>query len=259
MTPLDQAHAQMMRAEEDTGLRLRYFEQLVRSPLFLLLERLPRGAAIAPRLREIDGIAYVLAFDDEARLAAFAGAAASHVALEGRALAAMLKGRSLGLAVNLESGVSDYLLPPDAVAWLNRVLDAELPEREARPQGFHPPEPPEPALLASLAQGLKGAPGAAAQAWLVGASYADGGRGNLLALVDAQKAAEAQLRRIVADAVAFRERPCALDVAFVPAGGAAARALAQVGLEIPIPATAAPKPLVPPPPGSDPEKPPKLR
>ena len=48
-TPLDQAHAAMEAAPEDDAARLRFFERLADSELFILLDKEPEGDRIAGR------------------------------------------------------------------------------------------------------------------------------------------------------------------------------------------------------------------
>jgi len=136
LTPLDQAHAAMMAAPDDDAARLRFYERIADVELFLLLEAEPIEDQIHPVLLD-DG--YVIVFDRSARLAAYVGDAAPYVALSGRAIAGMLEGQSLGMAVNIGVAPSEILLPDTAMAWLRETLAHEAGEVEARIAQFLPP------------------------------------------------------------------------------------------------------------------------
>jgi hypothetical protein len=55
MTDLDSAHAAMDAAPEDDAARLRFYERLADSELFMLLEGEPVADQIEPSLFEIEG------------------------------------------------------------------------------------------------------------------------------------------------------------------------------------------------------------
>ncbi|MAM26106.1 MAG: hypothetical protein CML55_12165, partial [Rhodobacteraceae bacterium] len=59
-TPLDTAHAAMQADADDDLARLRFYERVADSELFLLLKDEPEGDAVEPVLHED---AYVLVFD----------------------------------------------------------------------------------------------------------------------------------------------------------------------------------------------------
>ncbi|MDH3264377.1 MAG: SseB family protein [Paracoccaceae bacterium] len=257
-TPLDRAHAAMQAAPEDERARLRYFERVADGELFVLLAAEPGEQGLDFETFPVGGGRYVLAFDREERLAAFAGRPAPYAALSGRALANMLAGQGLGLGLNL-GALSETLLAAEALGWLAATLGHEGPEEtEARPEEFRAPVGlPEP-LIEALSVKLALAAGLARAAWLCGVSYEGGRRGHLLAFVDAEPGAEAALARAVSEALVFSGIEAgALDVAFLDAADPAAARLATVGLGFEIPKPAAPEP--PAAPGSDPARPPRLR
>ena len=73
MTPLDIAHLHAGETGDDSD-RLAFFNRLAEAELHLLLETAAEEAVV-PRLFEIDGSRYALAFDLTERLEAFAGGA----------------------------------------------------------------------------------------------------------------------------------------------------------------------------------------
>lgn len=257
-TPLDKVHAAMQVQETDTA-RLRFYETLATAELFLLLETAAEDDNIVPQAFEVEGQAYVLAFDTERRLASFAGQAADYVALSGRALAEMLADQNLGLGLNLDVAPSAMLLPPDAMTWLAETV-AEPPEEvEAQVREVHPPTGlPEP-FLEALDARLASCAGLAEQACLVSVTYETGGRGHLLAFIGAVPGAEEALARSVSEVLRFSGLEAALlDVGFFRSDDPMVARLSLVGLRFDIPKmdlSPGPRPA----PGMDPDAPPKLR
>jgi type III secretion system (T3SS) SseB-like protein len=259
MTPLDAAHAHMTAAPENAVCRLRYYEQLAQSVLFLLLADEPAGGAVSPVIHSENGQDYVLVFDLEERLVAFTGVTSAHAALEGREVMSMLEGRDIGLAVNLNSGNSGYLLPPDVLDWLRDALSNRGVAENAAAQEILPPLEPDPELIAALHQRFARLAGKAEAAFLTGVRYRDGRRGNLLAFVGASQTDEPELQRIVAEVVSFRSQTEALDVTFLTLDDPALVAIRKAGLQIQVPVPTPRQTLAPVAPGMDPDKPPKLK
>ena len=73
MTDLDLAHAAMDGAPEDDATRLRFYERLADTELFLLLGSEADGDQINPEIFEIENQKFTLVFDREERLAQFVG------------------------------------------------------------------------------------------------------------------------------------------------------------------------------------------
>ena len=256
-TPLDAAHAAVSADPDNEALRLRFFERLADGEMVLLLEREAVGERLEPRVFDLEDGPVVLVFDREERLAAFTGGIAPYAALPGRVIAGLLKGQGIGLGVNLGVAPSSMLLPPEAMDWLAETLDGGPDETEATPETFHAPRVPE-ILITGLDAKLARAGGLAAAAVLAGVVYRDGRRGHLLAFLDAVPGAEGALARAMREALVFSGIEAGeLDVVFLAATDAAARAMAGVGLRFDLPAAEAPAP--PGAPGLDPARPPKLR
>lgn len=256
-THLDRAHAAMDAGDE--AARLRFYETLAASELFLLLETEAQDDQVVPQAFAVDGRNFVLAFDTEDRLAGFAGREAAYVGLSGRALAEMLAEADLGLGLNLEQGPSAMLLPPEAMSWLNDTL-ADAPEEvETKVTEFQPPKGLPETLLHALDARLATAGGMADLAYLVGVIYENGARGHLLGIIDAVPGAEPALARAVSDVLRFSGLEAAmLDVGFFPASDPASARMALVGLRFDLPK---PDQITTPGanPGLDPARPPKLR
>ena len=262
-TPLDRALAAMGPGDNDVAARLAFYERLCDAELFVLLEKEPEGDDIEPRLFEIEAGNFVLVFDLEQRLSAFAEGAAPYAALAGRALVQMLATQELGLALNIAVAGSQYLVPAQMVQWLADMLAQEPVEEAGSAVAFHRPgKMPEP-LLEALSAKLALARGMADYACLVRASYADGQRRNLMAIIGARPGAERPLTRAMAETIAFSGLETgAIDVAFFGRDDPICAKLLRVGLRFDLPKTdtkhgdRAKPPAAP---GSDPDKPPRLR
>ncbi|KIC41554.1 hypothetical protein RA27_09955 [Ruegeria sp. ANG-R] len=258
-TALDAAHATMQAAPEDDAARLRFFERLADSELFLMLSEEAKDENISPELFDVADGRFVLAFDLEERLAEFAGRPVPYVALSGRVLAGMLSGQGVGLGLNLETAPSSMLIPSKALGWLTNTLQHGPREVRQRLAEFHPPTGLPDSLLTALDAKLATAAGLAAAAFLVGTKADDGGRGHLLGFVSAAEGAQPALARAVSEALTFSGIEAgALDVGFFDPDEPAAAALSKVGLRFDLPQPQAPR-MERAAPGSDPERPPILK
>jgi hypothetical protein len=258
VTLLDAAHAAVSADPENEALRLRFFERLADGEMVILLEREAVGDSLEPKVFALEDGPVVLVFDREERLASFTGGIAPYAALPGRVIAGLLKGQGIGMGVNLGVAPSSMLLPPEAMDWLAETLDGGPEEVEGLPQEFIPPRVPE-AVIAALDAKLARAGGLATAALLSGVVYDGGRKGHLLALLDAAEGAEDALARAMNEALVFSGIEAGeLDVVFLRAGDAAAKAMARVALRFDLPAPEV-QDLAPAAPGMDPSRPPKLR
>lgn len=259
-TPLDIAHIAMSAAPDDDALRLRFFERLGDAELFLLLEGEAAGDAVTPQVFDPGSGNIVLVFDRPERLSAFVGAEAPYAALSGRVIAGLLAEQGLGLGLNMGVAPSSFLLDSKGVAWLAQTLGHGPDEVEARLAEVAPPTGLPEALLSALDTKLATATGLAQVAYLVGSTDSAGARGHLLAFVGAAPGAEPALARAASEALTFSGIEAgAMDVAFFDANDPVTERVARVGLrfDLPQPAPArAPEAIAP---GSDPDRPPKLR
>lgn len=260
LTALDHAHAAMQSAPEDDAARLRFYERLADSELFLMLAEDPKDDQIKPDLFDLPDATFALVFDREERLSAFAARPVPYVALSGRALVGMIAGQGIGLGVNLEVAPSSILIPPAAVDWLVTTLQDTPEEIEEKIAEFSAPARLPEVLLTALDQKLAMATGLAKSAYLVGTTAESGAKGHLLAFVDAAESAAPALAKAVNEALTFSGLDAGvLDVGFFAAHDPAAAALARHGLRFDLPQPEAPKTPERIAPGSDPDKPPILR
>jgi hypothetical protein len=256
-TALDTAYATMEASPEDAAVRLRFFERLADAELFLLLANEAEGSEITPDIFQTEDASLVLVFDREERLADFAQDGAHYAVLSGRMIAQMLSDQGLGLGLNF-GAASAMVLPPDALGWLNETLAQAPAQSEAIPEEFLPPSGLPEAFLTALDTKLSMTAGMASNAYLVGVVYQGGQRGHMLAFVDALPDAQPALAQAVNEALTFSGIEAgSIDVAFLAASDASSASLARVGLRFELPKVETPQPIKAP--GSDPNKPPKLR
>ncbi len=258
-TPLDAAHAAMEAAPEDDAARLRFYERLADCELFLALDGEPGGDEITPQIFPVDEAQFVLVFDREERLAAFAEGAAPYAVLSGRGLAAMLAGQGIGLAVN-PGAASSILIPSEAVDWLAATLAEAPQEVEETPEEITAPAGLPDVLIGALDTKLATATGLALSAYLVGVTYGGGRRSHMLAFVDPVPGAEPALARAAGEALTFSGIEAGvIDVGFFRASDPICAKLAKAGLRFDLPKPEAPTRVPGSAPGMDPETPPKLR
>ena len=256
---IDQAWAACEAAPEDDALRLAYYARLIESELFLLLEHEAGEAQIDPRLFELEEGPIVLAFDSEDRLTEFTRLPAPYAAMPGRALVEMLAGRALGLGLNLGVAPSSRLFPPEVLDWLAGMAAQRPEELDAQIARLAPPKGLPEALLLALDQRLARMEGLAAMAYLVATESENGARGHMLAFVDAADGAASTLARAVQSALSFSGLEAGrLDVTFITSTEPRAAEFARVGLRFDLPQPTA-MDAAPSAPGTDPDRPPRLR
>jgi SseB protein N-terminal domain len=260
MTPLDLAHERMQAGPEDDTRRLRFYERLADSEMFLLLQDDPRGDKVEPMLFEVEGQNYALIFDRQDRLAEFVNAPVPFVAMSGRRIVRLLRGQGIGLGLNLGVAPSSMLLPAGAVDWLVEMLDRQPARVQAKPVRVAPPGGLPETLVTALDAKLATMGGLARVAYLAHAEYQETSGGDVLAVIDAQPAAQAAIASALSEALSFSGVAAGtLDVMFLAASDPLCAHLAKVGLRFDLPS---PEPVQNPQrtaPGRDPDNPPILR
>ncbi|PRY25592.1 type III secretion system (T3SS) SseB-like protein [Aliiruegeria haliotis] len=259
-TVLDEAGLAMAATPDNAAARLRFYERLADTEMFLLLERESDGDSVEPLMLPQDDGPVVLVFDREARLADFVGKPSAYAAMSGRLVVQMLRGQGVGLGVNLGTPASEVLLPATAVDWLAETLEHRPQETEERPAELEAPGNVPEALLVGLDTKLAAAAGLAPMVYLAAVTYESGRKTHLLAFVDAVDGAEGALATAVGEVLTFSGVEAGeLDVAFFAASDPMAARLARVGLRFDLPD--APKPEITEiaPPGMDPDQPPILK
>jgi hypothetical protein len=260
ITPLDKAHIAMEQSPDNDALRLKFYERLADSELFVLLDQDPEGEDIIPSVFPVEGGTFVLVFDREERLSEFVGDVAPYAALPGRVVAQMLAGEGLGLGVNLGVAPSSILIPDDAVIWLADTLGNRPSETEERPLEVTAPTGLPETLISALDTKLALAAGLAQFAFLVGVTYEGNRRSHLLAFVNTVEGANVALAQAAGEALTFSGIEAGeMDVAFFAASDPICAKLAMVGLRFDLPEMSTPAKGEPTAPGMNPQKPPVLR
>lgn len=255
-TPLDAAFLAMEAEAEAEAPRLRFLEALLAADLFVPLEE-EAGERLKPRLFDLEEGRFVLAFDTDARLAAFLEGPAAYAALSGRGLAAALAGEGLGIALNPGVAPAQTLLPAGAVDWL-AAMSAAGERAEARLREVAPPRDAPEALLAAIKARVARMAGAIGAAWLARARFEDGSERLTLAVTGAGPEAEPGVAEAFAEAARFSGTT--LDLAFLPAEAPALGAFVRFGVRFDPPPLPVPgPPAAPKAPGGDPARPPILR
>ncbi|MFS4437504.1 SseB family protein [Paracoccaceae bacterium GXU_MW_L88] len=255
-TEIDRAY-QAMQSGGDAA-RLAYFGRLFETELFLLLAEEPRDDMVSPAIFDVNGAGYALIFDLEERLADFANSAAPYLAMSGRTAVKALAGQGLGLGVNL-GAPSETLWDAEAVAWMTEMAElATAEEARGAIETLDRPDTLPDGFLTTLDRKLANMAGLAKAAYLAKVRYKEGGEGHLLALTGVPDGAKAAVAQNIGEAVRYDGgEALQLDLVFPDLSDPLLAALERAALRI-----ALPEPQVPqerPAPGSDPDKPPKLR
>ncbi|WP_284165284.1 SseB family protein [Frigidibacter sp. SD6-1] len=255
---LDRAHREMIARPEDEAARRTYYHRLAAAELCLLLDREPEGDDLAPTVVDLDEGKFILAFDSEERLAAFADGPVPYAALPGRVIVGLLAGQGIGVGLNLGSEETAFLMAAVAVDWLAELLAAEPVAGAARPVGWAAPARPEAAEALSAA--LSGLGVLAEGGWLVTVRHADSRVAMALVIEGAAPGAEGPLAKAAAEALALTLGPEEADVLFLSSEECAALGLARFAAPVILTRPVAPAPMSEPSaPGSDPDRPPRLR
>ena len=260
MTPLDQAHAAMEASPDNDALRLQFYERLADSELFLLLEDEPTDDIAKPIIFPVEDQQFALVFDSEERLVAFSQTPTPFVSLSGRAIANMLNGQGIGLGVNLSVAPSSILLPDTAVTWLANILSVKPETAQAKPVAIYAPSAIPEVLLTSLDTKLATMAGVAKAAYLAEVAYEDAPKTHVIAFVEAIEQAQDAITTAVSEALTFSGIEAGtLDVMFLRGSDPICAELAKVALRFDLPELLEPKARTIAAPGSNPDKPPKLR
>lgn len=260
MTPLDQAHAEMEAHPDIDAFRLRFYERLADSEMFLLLEAEPIDDSAKPMIFPVEDQQFALVFDSEERLVDFAQAPAPFLGLSGRMIANMLNGQGIGLGVNLSVAPSSMLLPSDAVTWLAETLSNQPEQTRAKPVAVYAPSSVPEILITSLDTKLAAMAGVAKAAYLAEVDYENAAKGHVIVFVEAIEPAQTAIISAVSEALTFSGIEAGtLDVLFLRASDPICAQLAKVALRFDLPELLDPKAQIMEAPGSNPDKPPKLR
>jgi len=199
-------------------------------------------------------------FDTEERLASFSDQPVPYAALPGRVIAAGLAGQGTGLGINLTVPVAAFVVPADAVDWLAAALSQAPRAGIAMPVAFAAPD--SAALAPALERKFAGLGALAAGCWLASARHADGRQAMAVVFEGAQPGTEAAFAKAAGEVVQFAGLdPAEVDVLFLSRAQVTRAGLRQVGRAVTLSAPTVETTELPTrsAPGSDPDRPPKLR
>jgi hypothetical protein len=260
MTPLDLAHTEMEAQPDIDALRLQFYERLADSELFLLLEAEPENDIAKPIIFPVEDQQFALVFDTEERLVEFSQVPTPFISLSGRMIANMLNGQGIGLGVNLSVAPSSTLLPAEAVTWLADTLSVEPEQAQGKPIAVYAPRSVPEILVKSLDTKLAAMAGVAKAAYLAEVEYHDAPKGHVIAFVETIEQAQSAMTSAVSEALTFSGIEAGtLDVLFLRASDPICAQFAKVALRFDLPELLEPKAQAMEVPGSNPDKPPKLR
>lgn len=235
MTPLDQAFAELEDGAE--AAYRRYYAAFAAAELFVPMTR--EGV---PDAVEVDGAAFALAFDTEARLQDFAQGETERAVLTGRALVAAMVAQGAGIGLNLGVAETAMLLDAETVAWIAEQGQADVVEDAG---GIAEIETPQ-----VTAETLRAIDGFLAR--LTGeAAYLCGSRDGLVLILRGEDGAA--LAAGLAEVLALSGTTEPVRLAVTESAAALARA-ANVGIRFDLP-----EPQAQAAPGGDPTQPPRLR
>jgi hypothetical protein len=261
MTILDQAHAVMQEKPDDEAARLKFYERLISSQLYMALEEEPEGDTLKPLFIPLEEVTYALVFDTQARMGEFTKEPTAYAAMSGRKIVEMFAGQGIGLAFNMAVAPSAILIPAEAVDWLSGMLGQNVDRQEARPVALHPPVNMSERLVGAIDAKLAAMIGMAKRAYLGEMEYDNRPRTPVLAFVDAPEDAQPQMAAAIGEAVSFTgDKDAAVDVVFLTSSDSVLEQFDNVTLRLDLPQfPEAKEPEPPKAPGSDPEKPPILK
>ena len=202
---------------------------------------------------EVEERTLALAFDSEVRLAEFVEGAADTLTLTGSDLADLLAGTGLGLGVNLGPSGAPMELTPDNLDWILEEAPPEVGEAEGAIDAVHRPDNVPPGLLEALDARLATLPGQAEAAYLVAAKGEEVDT-LLLVITGAHPAKRSAVAGQIAEGLRFSDVDSPLDITFADPGDPLLLAVARHGIRFDVPKDGGSQM----PPGSDPDKPPRL-
>ncbi len=252
MSALDAAHAAMMADPEDEAARRDYYGLIAASELYLLLEAEPQADHAAPLVLETEDGKLALAFDSDVRLGGFVEAPMPHLVLSGRAIVGMLAGQGIGVAIN-PGAETDYVLTGDVLDWMREAASESPDLAGAMPDRLFAPKSASQAFLKALDQRLAMLAGVVRTAWL----GEDTEGGLVLVLTGVTPERQGAVAALMAEARNFAAPEHGLGVVFAEGGAALETRLANVALRFDLPQP--PEPPAHKAPGTDPERPPRLR
>jgi hypothetical protein len=252
---VDTAIGEALRAPDDPDVRLALFRRFLSAEWFVLTED---EEGERPSVFPVSEGPVIAAFDREEGLAEFVGAQASFAVSSGRLLVVHLQAQDLGIAVNLTSDHGGYIFGKDDITWLAEQTPSDTVISEARPSQIGSPVNATQALVKSIDEVLATLTDVAIYAVLVQVQKTQEEKHLILIFVDLDPNWQDAVYRSISEVVSLSGvEGLVVDVTATSSGSALAKAAQKVGIRFDLPQT----PPVPKkaPPGSDPDRPPRLQ
>ena len=213
--------------------RFFFYEALIDTELYLLLEKELEGGVACPKLIETSEDKYALVFDTIARLVDFTEDSSPYLALTGRMVLPMLKEQKLGLGLNLNLAVpSEILLSSRDIDWLQNIVE-QAPERlDEKITAFSKPSIPF-VVRDSLHKKLRYLSDFVTEAWTAEAIYLSGHKSQVIVFVDVNPLMHAALAKAVNEVLTFIPHDDKLiDVIFLKVDSAYLKKIRKVGASV---------------------------
>ena len=203
ITKLDELKKLADGSDHSDKSRFFFYEALIDTELYLLLEKEIESGIACPKLIETSEDKYALVFDTIARLVDFTENSSPYLALTGRMVLPMLKEQKLGLGLNLNLAVpSEILLSSRDIDWLQTIVE-QAPERlHDKITAFSKPSIPF-VVRDVLNKKLRYLSDIVAGAWTAEAIYLNGHKSQVIAFVDVNPMMHGAVAKAVNEALTF--------------------------------------------------------
>jgi hypothetical protein len=233
ITKLDELKELADGTDNDDKSRFLFYEALLDTELYLLLEKEIEGGIACPNLVETPEDKYALVFDTISRLVDFTGNSSPYLALTGRMVLPMLKEQNLGLGLNLNLAVSsEILLSSNDIDWLQNIVEQSPKRLSDKITKFSKPSIPF-VVRNSLNNKLSYLSKFVPEAWIVEVIYKSGYKSQLIVFVDINQKMHAVIARAVNEVVNFTlydEKP--IDVIFLNVDSPNLKKIRKIGISL---------------------------
>ena len=233
ITKLDELKESADGTDEGGKSRYSFYEALVDTELYLLLEKELESGVACPKLIETSEDKYALVFDTVSRLVDFTGNSSPYLALTGRMVLPMLKEQRLGLGLNLNLAVpSEILLSSSDIDWLQNIVE-QVPEKlDNKITAFSKPSIPI-VVIESLNQKLSYLSDFVTEAWTAEAIYVSGHKSQVIVFVDVASEMHGAVAKAVNEALIFIPHDDKLiDVIFLKVDSSFLKKIRKVGAPV---------------------------
>jgi len=233
ITKLDELKELADGTENDEKSIFSFYEALLDTELYLLLEKELEGGIACPNLIETPEDKYALVFDTISRLVDFTGNSSPYLALTGRMVLPMLKEQKLGLGLNLSLAVSsEILLSSNDVDWLQNIVEQSPKRLSDKITKFSKPSIPF-VVRNSLNNKLSYLSKFVPEAWIAEVIYKSGYKSQLIVFVDINQKMHAVIAKAVNEVVNFTlydEKP--IDVIFMNVDSPNLKKIRKIGISL---------------------------